>query len=383
MADQTSMAQTRTKAFGPDVGTGRRKPIIQIRNVVKAFGPAIRAVDDVSLDIGEGEFFALLGPSGCGKTTLLRMLAGFEVPTAGDIMIAGERMEGVTPNRRPVNMVFQSYAVFPHMNVERNVGYGLKVTGVAEAEIKTRVAEALSLVKLGEFGKRMPNQLSGGQRQRVALARALVKRPKVLLLDEPLSALDAKLREAMQLELVRLQRTVGITFVIVTHDQDEALSMANRIAVMEKGKVRQVAPPADLYEFPNSRFVADFIGKMNLFEGRVSGVQNGNLQIDIKGLDRVVVPFTGSASGDIAIAIRPEKVKLGKDDPGGDAVRLRGRVTELAYYGNESHVYLENRTGTPVSVNLKNATRTTLPSISVGDELWMSWAPSDTLVLTE
>ncbi len=378
------MVQTRkVKPFGPDVGADRRKPIIEIRNVVKAFGAEVRAVDDVSLDIGEGEFFALLGPSGCGKTTLLRMLAGFEVPTSGDIMIAGERMEGVNPNKRPVNMVFQSYAVFPHMNVERNVGYGLRVTGVAEAEIKMRVAEALSLVKLAEFGKRMPNQLSGGQRQRVALARALVKHPKVLLLDEPLSALDAKLREAMQLELVRLQKTVGITFVIVTHDQDEALSMANRIAVMEKGKVRQVAPPADLYEFPNSRFVADFIGKMNLFEGRVSGVQNGNLQIDIKGLDRVVVPFAGSASGDIAIAIRPEKVKLGKDDPGGDAVRLRGRVTELAYYGNESHVYLENRTGTPISVNLKNATRTTLPSISIGDELWMSWAPSDTLVLTE
>jgi spermidine/putrescine ABC transporter ATP-binding subunit len=378
------MVQTRkTKAFGPDVGADRRKPIIEIRNVVKAFGAGVRAVDDVSLDIGEGEFFALLGPSGCGKTTLLRMLAGFEVPTSGDIMIAGERMEGVNPNKRPVNMVFQSYAVFPHMNVERNVGYGLRVTGVAEAEIKTRVAEALALVKLAEFGKRMPNQLSGGQRQRVALARALVKHPKVLLLDEPLSALDAKLREAMQLELVRLQKTVGITFVIVTHDQDEALSMANRIAVMEKGRVRQVAPPADLYEFPNSRFVADFIGTMNLFEGRVSGVQNGNLQIDIKGLDRVAVPFTGSASGNIAIAIRPEKVKLGQTDPGGDNVRLRGRVTELAYYGNESHVYLENQTGTPISVNLKNATRTTLPSISIGDELWMSWAPSDTLVLTE
>ena len=247
-----------------------RKPIISIRNVYKRFGGSVVAVDNANLEIGEGEFFALLGPSGCGKTTLLRMLAGFENPTEGEIIIDGHRMDGVDPNRRPVNMVFQSYAVFPHMSVLKNVGYGLRVTGVPPEETQKRALEALALVKMERFADRMPNQLSGGQRQRVALARALVKRPRVLLLDEPLSALDAKLREAMQLELVRLQHAVGITFVIVTHDQDEALSMANRIAVMESGKVRQIAAPADLYEFPNSRFVADFIGKMNLFEGRSS-----------------------------------------------------------------------------------------------------------------
>jgi spermidine/putrescine ABC transporter ATP-binding subunit len=360
-----------------------QKPIISIRNVVKEFGGATRAVDDVTLDVGEGEFFALLGPSGCGKTTLLRMLAGFEIPTSGVITIDGQPMEGVNPNKRPVNMVFQSYAVFPHMNVERNVGYGLRVVGVPETEIKTRVAEALALVKLDQFGKRMPSQLSGGQRQRVALARALVKRPKVLLLDEPLSALDAKLREAMQLELVRLQKTVGITFVIVTHDQDEALSMADRIAVMERGRVRQVAAPSELYEFPNCRFVADFIGKMNLFEGKVSGVHNGRLEIDVRGLNRIAVPYSGAASGDIAIAIRPEKIHLDAQAPDGDRIKLRGRVTELAYYGNESHVYLQNDTGVSMSANLKNAVRTTTSSISIGDELWMSWSPTDTLVLTD
>ena len=245
-------------------------PIIEISNVTKRFGSVVTAVDDVTLDIQPGEFFALLGPSGCGKTTLLRMLAGFETPTTGEVRIAGKDMAGVPPNRRDVNMVFQSYAVFPHMTVAENVGYGLKVTATPRAEIESRVEEALGLVQLEGYGERKPDQLSGGQRQRVALARALVKKPQVLLLDEPLSALDAKLREAMQLELVGLQHAVGITFVIVTHDQDEALSMADRIAVMDSGRVRQVAPPEELYEFPSSRFVADFIGKMNLFQGEAS-----------------------------------------------------------------------------------------------------------------
>jgi len=360
----------------------KRKPIISIQHVSKRFGGSVTAVDDVHLDIEEGEFFALLGPSGCGKTTLLRMLAGFEVPTEGEIIIDGQPMAGVEPDKRPVNMVFQSYAVFPHMNVERNVGYGLRVTGVAADETKRRAAEALALVKMEDFAARMPSQLSGGQRQRVALARALVKRPKVLLLDEPLSALDAKLREAMQLELVRLQQSVGITFVIVTHDQDEALSMANRIAVMESGKVRQIAPPAELYEFPNSRFVADFIGKMNLFEGQVSGVSGNQILVDAKGLGRIAVPYSGSAQGEVGIAVRPEKIRLDRNEPANDRIRLRGRVTELAYYGDESAVFLEEGSGISVNVNVPNEARSTTPAFAIGDELWLSWNPADTLVLT-
>ncbi len=357
-------------------------PIISIRNVSKRFG-AVTAVDNVSLDIAEGEFFALLGPSGCGKTTLLRMLAGFETVTEGEIAIAGEPMLGVDPNRRPVNMVFQSYAVFPHMTVERNVGYGLRVTGVPAAEIVSRVRDALALVKLEGFAKRMPSQLSGGQRQRVALSRALIKRPKVLLLDEPLSALDAKLREAMQIELVRLQQSVGITFVIVTHDQNEALSMANRIAVMEAGRVQQVAPPAELYEYPNCRFVADFIGKMNLFQGRVIGVENGLLALDVESLGRIAVPHAGDASGEIGIAVRPEKIRLDRVEPAKDRIRLRGRVSEFAYYGDESHVYLENATGITIAANVANSARSATPTITVGEELWVSWEPADTLVLTK
>jgi spermidine/putrescine ABC transporter ATP-binding subunit len=358
------------------------RPIVSIQNVSKLFG-SITAVDDVSLDIGEGEFFALLGPSGCGKTTLLRILAGFEIPSTGSILIDGKEMEGIDPNRRPVNMVFQSYAVFPHMSVVDNVGYGLKVTGVPRADIDERVKEALALVKLEGYERRMPAQLSGGQRQRVALARALIKRPKVLLLDEPLSALDAKLREAMQLELVRLRNVVGITFIIVTHDQDEALSMANRIAVMDRGRVVQVASPAELYEFPNSRFVADFIGKINLLEARVAGMDNGRLLADAPGIGRVAVPFSGAARSEIGLAVRPEKVKLDRSEPSVGRLRIRGRVKEIAYYGDESHVFIEDGSGLVITANVPNDARTTQGPVAVGDEVWVSWAPADTLVLTE
>jgi spermidine/putrescine ABC transporter ATP-binding subunit len=358
------------------------RPIVSIQNVSKLFG-SITAVDDVSLDIGEGEFFALLGPSGCGKTTLLRILAGFEIPSTGSILIDGKEMEGIDPNRRPVNMVFQSYAVFPHMSVADNVGYGLKVTGVPRADLDKRVKEALALVKLEGYERRMPAQLSGGQRQRVALARALIKRPKVLLLDEPLSALDAKLREAMQLELVRLRNVVGITFIIVTHDQDEALSMANRIAVMDRGRVVQVASPAELYEFPNSRFVADFIGKINLLEARVAGMDNGRLLADAPGIGRVAVPFSGAARSEIGLAVRPEKVKLDRSEPSVGRLRIRGRVKEIAYYGDESHVFIEDGSGLVITANVPNDARTTQGPVAVGDEVWVSWAPADTLVLTE
>ncbi len=362
--------------------SGQEKPIISIRAVSKIFGGSVKAVDDVSLDICEGEFFALLGPSGCGKTTLLRMLAGFEIPSLGQILLDEEDLAGVPPNKRPINMVFQSYAVFPHMSVFDNVAYGLKITGVDKAETASRVDEALELVKLGGFGGRRPDQLSGGQRQRVALARALVKRPRVLLLDEPLSALDAKLREAMQLELVRLRETVGITFVIVTHDQSEALSMANRIAVMESGKVRQVASPAELYEYPNCRFVADFIGKMNLFEGRVSGLAGNQITVQVEGLGKVTLPAVDGAEGEVGIAVRPEKLRLDRDDPGGGRIAFRGRVTEVAYYGDTSNVFITDSEGRAVSANIQNEARQTAPQVSVGDDLWCSWDPQDTLVLT-
>jgi spermidine/putrescine ABC transporter ATP-binding subunit len=360
----------------------KKPPIIEVRNLIKRFGETAIAVNDVSLDIYEGEFFALLGPSGCGKTTLLRMLAGFENPSEGLISIGGKDMVGVDPSLRPVNMVFQSYAVFPHMTVAQNVGYGLKVTGVAPREIDLRVTEALELVKLEGYGTRLPNQLSGGQQQRVALARALIKRPKVLLLDEPLSALDAKLREQMQLELVRLQKSVGITFVIVTHDQDEALSMADRIAVMSKGRVEQLATPAELYEYPSNRFVADFIGKTNIFSATVVGRDGGSLLVDVPQLGRMALPFEGDAQGEISLAIRPEKLRLEAHVASGDKVSVKGKVQQLAYYGGESHVHLDCASGMSLSVTRPNGHRGSYQDVIVGEEAFICWDSADMLVLT-
>lgn len=366
------------------------RPILSVTGLRKHFGADVLAVDDVSLEIAEGEFFALLGPSGCGKTTLLRMLAGFELPGAGQIIIDGQDMADVPPNRRPVNMVFQSYAVFPHMSVADNVGYGLKLERCPADEIAARVAEALALVQLEEFGPRRPHQLSGGQRQRVALARALVKRPRVLLLDEPLSALDAKLREAMQMELVNLQHTVGITFIVVTHDQNEALSMADRIAVMEAGKVRQIAGPGELYEFPNCRFVADFIGKMNLFEGRIlSGSGDGeadSITVTLDGIGELRLPDDGRGggmAGPVGVAVRPEKVRLKKTRPTGPEVAVCGRVRQIAYQGNESHVFLRTEQGLEIAATIQNARRRTTPVAAAGDTLWACWHPRDLLILRD
>ncbi len=286
---------------------------LRIEAVVKRFAPgAAAAVDGVSLDIAAGEFFALLGPSGCGKTTLLRLLAGFETPDAGRILIDGVDMAGVPPYRRPVNMMFQSYALFPHMTAAQNVGFGLRQDGLPRAEIAARVAAMLDLVKLGPLARRKPHQLSGGERQRVALARALAQEPKLVLLDEPLAALDRKLREETRFELVRIQQRVGVTFLMVTHDQEEAMSMASRIAVMSGGCIVQLGTPQQIYEEPASRFVADFIGAVNLFAGRVAGAASGFLHVDSAeaGATLVVEHAPLAAGSEVAIAVRPEKITL-------------------------------------------------------------------------
>lgn len=359
-------------------------PIVSVRNVTRRYPGGVVAVDNVSLDIQPNEFFALLGPSGCGKTTLLRMISGLDSPSEGQIFIGGEDMAFTPPNRRPTNMVFQSYAVFPHMTVADNVAYGLRVTGVAEDEVKRRVAEGLEMVKLSHLANRKPDQMSGGQRQRVALARALVKRPKVLLLDEPLSALDAKLRDDMRLELTRLQKTVGITFIIVTHDQDEALSMASRIAVMDKGAVQQVATPQELYEQPATRFVADFIGKVNLFDATVLKQTGKKVQCDAKGLGKIELASDKACQGQVTIAVRPEKLKLSKTEPKvAGAIKASAKVRDVAYYGDWSEVVADLADGNAVSVNVQNDSRQGGAGVTIGDKIWVHWQPADSLLLTE
>ncbi|MFN7174345.1 MAG: ABC transporter ATP-binding protein [Thermaurantiacus tibetensis] len=363
--------------------------------MTKRFGPVV-AVDDVSLAIAEGEFFALLGPSGCGKTTLLRMLAGFETPTKGRILIDGEDYTRTPPNRRPVNMVFQSYAVFPHMTVSENIAYGLKMDGVRAAERRERVAEALALVQLEGLGDRRPDQLSGGQRQRVALARALVKRPRVVLLDEPLSALDAKLREELRFELSRLQDRVGITFVMVTHDQDEALALATRCAVMHKGSLVQVATPADLYEFPSSRLVADFIGSVNLFEGRVRVDESDHAIIDLPeaGITAWLDHGTGaSETVQIWLAIRPEKMELHKRENGAAPPVMEGTpegynvmpgtIADIAYLGSESVYEVRLETGKMVRVIRPNLTRWDQEDFTWDEPVWLGWHAEAAAVLLQ
>ncbi|MCP4471638.1 MAG: ABC transporter ATP-binding protein [Gammaproteobacteria bacterium] len=316
---------------------------ISIQDVSKHFG-SIVAVDDIDVEINRGEFFALLGPSGCGKTTLLRMLAGFEIPTRGEIFIDGEQMSGVAPYRRPVNMVFQNYAIFPHLNVFQNIAFGLRKDRLAGDELKTRVNNALSLIKMKEFGERKPEELSGGQRQRVALARALVKNPKVLLLDEPLGALDKSLREQMQLELRQLQKIVGVTFVFVTHDQEEALTMSDRIAVMSAGKVLEVGSPDDLYERPQTRFVAEFLGTMNVFDGSVHARDGDSYIVDTRDLGRIRAGVGAQEFSDgekISVALRPENLKIVNSQTSEDIDgSVSGVMSNTAYFGNSAQVYV-------------------------------------------
>ena len=360
------------------------RPYVEIDRICKSFGD-FKAVDDVSLKIYKGEIFCLLGASGCGKTTLLRMLGGFETPTSGKIFIDGEDMTGVPPYERPVNMMFQSYALFPHMTVADNVGYGLRRMDLEPSVRAKRVSDALDMVQLGPLAKRKPHQLSGGQRQRVALARALIRRPKVLLLDEPLSALDKKLREQTQFELMNIQSQVGITFVFVTHDQDEAMALSTRIAVMNRGQVVQVGTPSEIYEFPQDRFVADFIGTTNLFEGTVSGATPGHLIVRSAeaGCDLVVDELGRFGNGQrVWVALRPEKIRLSKQPLGGERVnQIKGVVWELGYLGNRSTYRIKTETGKLVTVFAQNERRTSEWSIDWSDEVYLSWTANCAVLL--
>jgi spermidine/putrescine ABC transporter ATP-binding subunit len=354
-----------------------RADFISIQNISKHFGQ-VAAVDEVSLDIRQGEFFSLLGPSGCGKTTLLRMLGGFEQPTAGEIFIDGESLADVPAYHRPTNMVFQSYAIFPHLNVQANIAYGLRKDRLPKEELRRRVDEALALVKLKGLENRQATQLSGGQRQRVALARALIKRPKVLLLDEPLGALDRKLREEMQVELRLLQQQVGITFVFVTHDQEEALTMSDRVAVMDSGKVLQIASPSELYERPNCITVASFIGQMNFLPAVVKHSNGASVDLEVAGFGASKALLHGGRPlqrNDVTVALRPEKLRLGTE---AQALhnRTEARIEAVAYLGDRCHVHLR---ANGVEKALLVSAAAGIP-LRQGDNIAVGW-PADAAVL--
>ncbi len=365
-------------------------PLLRIDAVVKKFG-AFRAVDRLSLDIRAGEFFALLGPSGCGKTTLLRMLAGFEPPDAGRILVDGKDIAQIPPHRRPVNMMFQNYALFPHLTAWDNIAFGLKRAGMNRTGIDRRVTALVALLKLQGLEKRKPDQLSGGQKQRVALARSLARQPRVLLLDEPLAALDKKLRESTQLELMELQRRLGMTFIIVTHDQEEAMTMADRIGVMDAGRLEQVATPRELYEAPTSRWVAEFVGDVNMFEGQVGSREAGRLTVSTKDAGTIIVgaPRQPVTKTTVSVAIRPEKVKLSRRGPASDAVntqainRLEGVVSDGSYLGGMTTYKVRLDTGAVVRSSMANTARLDRNAYHASQRVVAWFTPDDCVVLEQ
>jgi len=365
-------------------------PLLRIEGVAKTFG-GFRAVDGVSLDIAAGEFFALLGPSGCGKTTLLRLLAGLETPDEGHILLNGRDIAQVLPHERPVNMMFQNYALFPHLSVRDNIAFGLKRAGMARKDIDMRVAEMVALVKLEGLEKRKPDQLSGGQRQRVALARSLARRPQVLLLDEPLAALDKKLRESTQAELMELQRRLGMTFIIVTHDQEEAMTVATRIGVMDAGRLEQVASPRDLYEAPASRRIAEFIGEVNLFDGEVESHELNRLTIATRDAGTIVAaePRNPVTKTSVSVAIRPEKVKLSRRGPAADTSasqslnRLEGVVSEVSYLGGLTRYKVKLDSGAVVRSSMANTTRIDIDAYGLSQRVVVWFTPDDCMVLEQ
>ena len=359
------------------------QPLVRFKGVSKRFANVV-AVERLDLDIYAGEFFALLGPSGCGKTTLLRMLAGFESPNEGNILLSGEEITGVPPYRRPVNMMFQSYALFPHLSVFNNIAFGLKQDRLPKADIAQRVGEMLRLARLEGLADRKPHQLSGGERQRVALARSLAKRPKVLLLDEPLAALDKKLREQTQFELMELQSKLGTTFVIVTHDQEEAMRVAHRIAVMNRGRVAQVGTPAQIYEQPDSRWVAEFVGDVNVIEGTLSTNAEGAVLEDAQGRRfRAATSARGQPGSPLAFAVRPEKLKLGLAPPPPDAPNtVSGRVVDIGYLGDISVYKVRLDDGATMKASVTNAARLAERPIGWKDRVWLSFPPEAVVLLT-
>ena len=361
------------------------KPFIDIRGITKKFGD-FTAVNNVNLEIYKSELFCLLGGSGCGKTTLLRILAGFEVPTEGKIFIDDVDVTGLPPYERPVNMMFQSYAIFPHMSVEKNIAYGLKRERLPKAEITNRVKEGLELVQMSQFAKRKPHQLSGGQRQRVALARALVKRPKILLLDEPLAALDKKLRGKTQFELMNIQYRLGITFIVVTHDQEEAMTLSTRIAVMNKGQFVEIGTPSEIYEYPQSRFTANFIGSINIFEGVVKKDRSDShiVRCEDAGCDLLIDRDSSIHDGEnIGVAIRPEKIHLSKTEPGDRSFNtVRGKILDFGYLGNLSVYNVELDSGKIVKVSAPNQNRLAKHQIEWGDIVYLSWEAANSVVLS-